>query len=354
MESVAAMVGTHDPLQYLLRMSGLIDVALMCAVLCYPAPRTFLLAFGWKITIESLYPLSGDYIWEFIERGGSYVAPLALFVIARRYPSVFSRNSFSLPNFGRWLSTQFQAGFYRSATLALALSGVLPFLIGFGLARHGAASQYSVAVLKPKEVQFLSGRDLLDAMRTQPVIIYFRHFSTQHDLRHDDTKSWFHGRLTLDDFADCSWQRELHPFGRDLAKSVGAQLDKLSLKINRVLASPYCRCIESAQLLTGRNPELDLGLIYPRAEHTTERMETAFQNILLNSNNWSPGTLTVVVGHRNAVDAFGAVHEGDAVVFFREGDSYRVAAKIAASEWLSAGVDIKWLGYHASSGHIGD
>ena len=52
-------------------------------------------------------------------------------------------------------------------------------------------------------------------------------------------KSWFHGRLALDDFADCSWQRELHPFGRDLAKSVGAQLDKLSLKINKVLASPY-------------------------------------------------------------------------------------------------------------------
>jgi phosphohistidine phosphatase SixA len=191
-------------------------------------------------------------------------------------------------------------------------------------------------------------------MRTQPVIIYFRHFSTQHDLGHDDTKSWFHGRLTLEDFADCSWQRELHPFGRDLAKSVGAQLDKLSLKINRVLASPYCRCIESAQLVTGRNPELDLGLIYPRAEHTTERMETAFQNILLNSNNWSPGMVTVVVGHRNVVDAFGPVHEGDAVVFLREGNSYRVAAKIAASEWLSAGVDVKWLGYHASSGHVGD
>jgi len=211
-----------------------------------------------------------------------------------------------------------------------------------------------VTVLKPKEVQFLSGRDLLDAMRTQPVIIYFRHFPTQHDLGHDDTKSWFHGQLTLDDFADCSWQRDLHPFGRELAKSVGAQLDKLSLKINKVVASPYCRCIESAQLVTGRSPELDLGLIYPRAEHTTERMETAFQNNLLDSNNWSPGKVTVVVGHRNAVDAFGSVHEGDAVVFIREGDSYRVAAKIAASEWLSAGIDIKWLGYHASSGHIGD
>ena len=178
-------------------------------------------------------------MWEFIERGGSYFAPLALFVITRGYPSLFSRNCLSLRNFGRWFSTRYQTGFYRSATVALALCGVLSFVIGFGLARHGAASQYSVAVLKPKEVQFLSGRDLLDAMRTQAAIIYFRHFPTQHDLRHDDTKSWFHGRLTLGDFADCSWQRELHPFGRELAKSVRAQLDKLSLTINKVLASPY-------------------------------------------------------------------------------------------------------------------
>ena len=64
--------------------------------------------------------------------------------------------------------------------------------------------------------------------------------------------------------------------------------------------------------------------------------------------------LTIVVGHRNVVDAFGAVHEGDAVVFIREDKSYRVAAKIAASEWLSAGIDTKWQGYHASSGHTGD
>src|SRR5262245_953098 len=354
MESVAGMIGMHDPAQYLLRLSGLIDVSLMFAVLSYPASWIFLLVAGWKVAIESLHPLSGDYIWEFVERGGSYVAPLALFVIARGYRSLVDRNCLSLPNFGRWLATQHRDGFYRSATLALALGGLLCFIVGLSLARHGEAVQYSVPVLKPKEVQFLSGLELLDAMRTHPALIYFRHFLTQLDPRRNDTKSWFHGRLTLDDFADCSWQRELHPFGRELATSVGAQLANLSLKINKVLASPYCRCIESAELLTGRNPELDLGLIYPRAEHTIERVETAFQNILLDSRNWSPGMVTVVVGHRNAVDAFGSVHEGDAVVFIRDDASYRVAGKITASEWLSAAIDIKWLGYHASFGHIGD
>lgn len=43
MKTLAGMIGTHDSLQYLLRMSDLIDVALRFAVLCYPASRVFLL-----------------------------------------------------------------------------------------------------------------------------------------------------------------------------------------------------------------------------------------------------------------------------------------------------------------------
>jgi phosphohistidine phosphatase SixA len=328
-------------------------MSIALVALCFPASSIFLLALGWKIGIESLYPLSGDYIWEFIERFGSYIAPLALFVMARAYPGQVYRNCLSVPNFGRWLVTQHQKGLYRSAMLSLALGGVLFLLVGFSLNRHGEVLQYSPAVLKPKAVQFLSGPPLLEAMTTKPALIYFRHFPTQHDPRREDTKSWFHGRLTLDDFADCSWQRELHPFGRELAQSVGAQFAKLSLKIHKVLASPYCRCIETAQLMTGLNPEVDLGLIYRRAEHTTERMESAFQSILLNPENFSPGMLTVVVGHRPVLDAFGDVAEGDAVVFIRDNNSYSVVGKITASEWLSSASDIKWLGHFASSGYTG-
>jgi hypothetical protein len=34
--------------------------------------------FAWKLGTEALRPLAGEPIWEFIERGGSYGAPLAL------------------------------------------------------------------------------------------------------------------------------------------------------------------------------------------------------------------------------------------------------------------------------------
>jgi hypothetical protein len=37
-----------------------------------------LFVFLWKIGIEWLRPMAGEPFWEFIERGGSYAAPLAL------------------------------------------------------------------------------------------------------------------------------------------------------------------------------------------------------------------------------------------------------------------------------------
>ena len=38
----------------------------------------------WKIGTEALFPIAGAPIWEFIERGGSYAAPLALALLPMR------------------------------------------------------------------------------------------------------------------------------------------------------------------------------------------------------------------------------------------------------------------------------
>ena len=45
--------------------------------LAWTAPLLFAI-FAWKIASEALFPLSGAPIWEFVERAGSYAAPLAL------------------------------------------------------------------------------------------------------------------------------------------------------------------------------------------------------------------------------------------------------------------------------------
>jgi len=43
-----------------------------------------LLVAAWKLATEALFPLTGAPIWEFIERGGSYAAPLALAALMAR------------------------------------------------------------------------------------------------------------------------------------------------------------------------------------------------------------------------------------------------------------------------------
>jgi hypothetical protein len=60
---------------------GGFEIALGLAVLLDSAGWLLLFVVVWKIVTESFYPISGAPFWEFIERGGSHIAPLALFFL---------------------------------------------------------------------------------------------------------------------------------------------------------------------------------------------------------------------------------------------------------------------------------
>jgi hypothetical protein len=71
---------------------------MLVAVLVYvaPTPALLLAIVAWKIGSEMLFPLSGAPVWEFVERGGSYAAPLALVLLLGTAPFTridLSRNS---------------------------------------------------------------------------------------------------------------------------------------------------------------------------------------------------------------------------------------------------------------------
>jgi hypothetical protein len=61
---------------------GWFEIALGCAVLAWPATGLLVFIAAWKIACELLYPISGAPFWEFVERGGSYAAPLLLLALA--------------------------------------------------------------------------------------------------------------------------------------------------------------------------------------------------------------------------------------------------------------------------------
>jgi hypothetical protein len=62
---------------------GGFEIALALAVLAAPGWPLLLIVLVWKIATELVFPLTGDYVWEFVERGGSYGAPLALLILMR-------------------------------------------------------------------------------------------------------------------------------------------------------------------------------------------------------------------------------------------------------------------------------
>ena len=60
---------------------GWLEIVLAVAIIARPAVGLLVLAGAWKLATESLWIAAGAPVWEFVERAGSYVAPLALAVL---------------------------------------------------------------------------------------------------------------------------------------------------------------------------------------------------------------------------------------------------------------------------------
>jgi len=71
---------------------GGFEIALGLTVLLDSAGWLLLFVAAWKITTELLYPISGAPFWEFIERGGSYIAPLSLFFLVHQSRNPLNRS----------------------------------------------------------------------------------------------------------------------------------------------------------------------------------------------------------------------------------------------------------------------
>lgn len=98
------------------------------------------------------------------------------------------------------------------------------------------------AATAPGDTETLAGRPLLVALRAGGLILYFRHAST--DFGQNDEQ--------MTGYEDCSRQRNLTERGRDEARAIGAAIKRLALPIGAVLASPFCRTMETARLIFGQ------------------------------------------------------------------------------------------------------
>jgi hypothetical protein len=104
-----------------------------------------------------------------------------------------------------------------------------------------AAPAQAAAAAQPAQAQ-LSGQALAAALRGGGYVLYIRHTST--DFSQNDQ-----GMTSYD---DCAGQRNLTDQGRAEARAIGAAIARLKIPIGPVLASPYCRTLETGRLIFGR------------------------------------------------------------------------------------------------------
>jgi phosphohistidine phosphatase SixA len=158
-------------------------------------------------------------------------------------------------------------------------------------------------------------RMLVEMLNSGGYIIFFRHGTTPD-----------YAEPPVTDFADCPRQRNLNELGRTQAKSIGDTFKELGFRIGTVVASPYCRCMDTARIAFGRvEAARDVGDGGDRAIMRT-RLGTAPQ----------PGFNDVIVGHGSAGGLIGDefLHEAEAVILKPAGDGkFTLIARVRAESW---------------------
>jgi phosphohistidine phosphatase SixA len=172
----------------------------------------------------------------------------------------------------------------------------------------------------------LSGSALLEALRHGGLIIYFRHAST--DFGQNDDQ--------MTGYEDCAKQRNLTDRGRDEARQIGVALRALDLPIGEVLASPFCRTMETARLIFGRATTSAAVRGGPARPDSPDRY--AELRALLSSPPRA-GTDLVIVSHGNpfrAVAGEAYLAEGEAAVIRPlETKGFAIIARVPKDAWPS-------------------
>ena len=165
---------------------------------------------------------------------------------------------------------------------------------------------------------------LVAELRRGGYVIYFRHTST--DFSQNDARSR--------GFDDCANQRNLTDAGRDEARAIGAAVRKLDLPIDKVIASPLCRTMETARLAFGQAQPVPAmrGAPLPLAD---PNRYTALMQLFTTA--YPRGANLVIASHGNPFYGVAGppyLAEGEAAVIRGLGqDGFDVVARVRLSDW---------------------
>jgi phosphohistidine phosphatase SixA len=177
----------------------------------------------------------------------------------------------------------------------------------------------------------LTDMALVKALRAGGYNLYFRHVATEWS-QSDNVRE-------ADDWRSCdpARMRQLSAAGRRDAQAIGVAMRRLDIPVGDVLASPYCRTVETAKLMElGKVVESVQVMNLRSADYFGGRASVvASAQVLLAS---APGLAVnrVIVAHGNVASAATPAYpeEGEALVFEPDAaGKFVLRGRITPEEW---------------------
>lgn len=194
--------------------------------------------------------------------------------------------------------------------------------------------------------------DLLARLQAGGYHIYFRHAATdwsQQD-RIDAPGDW--------PSCDPSVARQLSDSGRATAAAIGESMRALSIPASELLASPYCRTMETARLLGYGEPRATTDVLNLRVARFVGGREQVLASARRLLGSLPPGDGNrIVVAHGNVAREATPVYPGEAeaVIFRPRADGgFDVVGRVEAGEWRPIATGSVQRRSNGAAAHAGD
>jgi len=204
------------------------------------------------------------------------------------------------------------------------------------VSRYLALLQLCILAVSPNLVAaatptLLTDHALVDALRTGGYNLYFRHVAT--DWSQSDNVG------EAGDWLNCdpSSMRQLSDAGRADAVAIGKAMRSLKIPVGAVLASPYCRTMETARLMEVGSVQASTKVMNLRAsDYFGGRSAIIDSARRLLSTPPQTGRNRVIVAHGNVAREATPFYpsEGEGLVFKPEDDgSFTLIGRVKPSDW---------------------
>jgi phosphohistidine phosphatase SixA len=178
-------------------------------------------------------------------------------------------------------------------------------------------------------------RDVLEDMKKGGYVVVVRHGRTDESAQTKDQSPL--------DLSNCSGQLMLNEMGKRQARAIGEAFKKAEVPVGQVIASTYCRAMETGRLAFGKAEPSDALLLEafvpapgtPVPPPWPQRVEMMKQLV---ATAPAAGTNTVLITHFPNVKAMLGVQIGfgDAAIVKPDGHGgVVVIARITAKEWAA-------------------